>query len=175
MVVLSAQVTDEAVNRLAGSFFGKYPSFSELGKAQPEELYPYIKSARFFRQKADRLVAIARILKTKPIPDTMEGLLELPGISRKSANVILRESGLPPEGVIVDLHVLRVAPRLGIAEGTNPEKIERQLMEKVAKKDWGEIGMALSFLGREICRPTNPNCSACCMNIVCAYYAKSKK
>jgi endonuclease III len=93
----------------------------------------------------------------------------LPGIGRKSANVILRESGKPAEGVIVDLHVVRVAPRLGIATGADPKKIEKQIMEVLPQKEW-DAGMAMSFLGREICRPTNPKCEICVMNTVCEYY-----
>jgi endonuclease-3 len=106
--------------------------------------------------------------KDANIPGTLEGLTALPGIGRKSANVILRESGKPAEGVIVDLHVVRVAPRLGIASGTDPKKIEKQIMETLPLKEW-DAGMAMSFLGREICRP-QPKCEICLMNTVCAYY-----
>ena len=90
------------------------------------------------------------------------------GIGRKSANVILREAGQPAEGVMVDLHVVRVAPRLGIATGTDGNKIEKQLMEVLPQKQW-DAGMAMSFLGREICRP-KPKCEVCLMNTVCAFY-----
>ena len=100
----------------------------------------------------------------------MEELIELPGIGRKSANVIMREAGVKAEGVIVDLHVLRVAPRLGIAAGTDPKKIEKQIMEQIPEKDWGQIGMAISFLGRETCRPTNPKCNECVVAKSCAYF-----
>jgi len=103
----------------------------------------------------------------------MEELTALPGIGRKSANVIMRESDIPAEGVIVDLHVVRVAPRLGIASGTDPKKIEKQIMDEIPSNDWGEIGMAMSFLGREICRPTNPKCLECPMNTVCEYYKEN--
>ena len=112
----------------------------------------------------------ATLKEDRNIPTTLEGLTALPGIGRKSANVILRETGMPAEGVMVDLHVLRVAPRLGIATGTDPKKMEKQMMEQVEQKDWGEVGMAISFLGRETCRPTNPKHSECVMNTVCAYY-----
>lgn len=175
-VVLSAQDSDKHINSLAPAFFKEFPSMKALAKAKPQQLHKLIGSVRNFANKSKWLLETAQTVgKDENIPTTLEGLRELPGIGRKSANVILRESGLPAEGVIVDLHVLRVAPRLGIAEGTNPEKIEKQLMEKVPKKDWGDIGMAMSFLGREICRPTNPNCSACSMNKACAYYASMKK
>jgi len=92
----------------------------------------------------------------------------LPGVGRKSANVILREAGKAPEGVIVDLHVVRVAPRLGIATGADPKKIEKQIMEALPQKEW-DAGMAMSFLGREICRP-KPKCELCLMRPVCQYY-----
>jgi endonuclease-3 len=96
----------------------------------------------------------------------------LPGIGRKSANVIMREAGAAPEGVMVDLHVVRVAPRLGIASGTDATKIEKQLMQILPKKDW-DAGMAMSFLGREICRP-KPKCEICLMRPVCTYYQTNK-
>lgn len=175
MVLLSAQVTDEAVNRLAKSLFDRFPSFQELARAGPEELYPYIKSARFFRQKAERLVSIAKILTKKSMPETMDGLLELPGISRKSANVILRELGSEAEGIIVDLHVLRVAPRLGMTKEEKAEKVEQDLMAAVPQEYWSDTGMAISWLGREICRPTDPKCKECVMNKWCAYYKGLKK
>ena len=86
----------------------------------------------------------------------------------------MRESGIKPEGVIVDLHVVRVAPRLGIAKGDDPKKIEQQIMEVIPQKDWG-VGMDISFLGREICRPTNPNHEECVMKSVCEHYLSQKK
>lgn len=113
------------------------------------------------------------VKKDSNIPLTLEKLTELPGIGRKSANVILRESGKEPEGVIVDLHVVRVAPRLGIATGTDPKKIEKQIMEALPQKEW-DAGMAMSFLGREICRPT-PKCEMCLMRKVCQYYENNIK
>ena len=108
------------------------------------------------------------VKEDKNIPLTIEGLTALPGIGRKSANVILREAGKEPAGVIVDLHVVRVAPRLGIATGEDPKKIEKQIMETLPQKDW-DAGMAMSFLGREICRP-QPKCEICLMRPVCQYY-----
>ena len=119
-------------------------------------------------------MTLAQTLKEdKNIPLTMDGLTALTGIGRKSANVIMRESGKKAEGVIVDLHVVRVAPRLGIVTGTDPKKIEKQIMEAIPQKDWG-VGMDISFLGREICRPTNPKCDECPMNKICAYYKSQK-
>ena len=175
MVVLSAQTTDVMVNKLAPELFKQFPSIKHLAAAIPEELFPFIKSVRGFRKKADWLVRIARALgDTKNIPLVIEELTELPGIGRKSANVIIREAGGTPQGIIVDLHVLRVVPRLGITEETTPEKVEKALMILIPKKYWNDAGMSFSHLGRELCRPTNPNCVECVMNTVCEYCKDNK-
>ncbi len=175
MVVLSAQTTDALVNNIVPDFFKAFPKMEILSKAKPEDLYKYINKVRSFRQKAEWLINITQqIKKDKNIPLTMEELTALPGIGRKSANVIMRESGVNLEGVIVDLHVLRVAPRLGIAKGDDPKKIEQQIMEVIPQKDW-DVGMAISFLGRETCRPTDPKHGECVMNSVCEYYREIKK
>ncbi|MDQ3683899.1 MAG: hypothetical protein M3352_12635 [Bacteroidota bacterium] len=123
------------------------------------------------RNKSKWLSAIAKqIKKDKNIPLTMEELTALPGIGRKSANVIMREAGVKAEGVMVDLHVVRVAQRLGIATSADPKKIEQQIMEVIPQSDWGETGMAISFLGRETCRPSHPQHEECVMSSVCEYY-----
>ncbi|MGD1043759.1 MAG: endonuclease III [Bacteroidota bacterium] len=170
MVVLSAQTTDALVNKLAPELFKHFPSMKHLAAALPEELFPFIKSVRGFRKKADWLVRIAQVLgDEKKIPLTQKELTELPSIGRKSANVIIREAGGAPQGIIVDLHVLRVVPRLGITAENKPEKIERALMELIPQKYWNAAGMSFSHLGRELCRPTKPNCAECVMNSVCGY------
>ncbi|MEJ8844524.1 endonuclease III [Lacibacter sp. H375] len=169
MVVLSAQDSDRNINSLAPKLFEAYPNMQALTKATEETLFPFISKVRNFGNKAKWLTGIAsKIKKNTNIPETIDELVELPGIGRKSACVILRESGKPAEGVIVDLHVVRVAPRLVIATGTDPKKIEKQIMEVLPQKDW-DAGMAMSFLGREICRP-KPNCEKCLMTKVCEYY-----
>ena len=170
MVVLSAQDSDRNINKVAIEFFTAFPDMKTLSKATPEILLKYISGVRNFGNKAKWLCEIAQKIKDdKNIPLALDELTALPGIGRKSANVILRESGKEPEGVMVDLHVVRVAPRLGIASGADPKKIEKQIMETLPKSEW-DAGMAMSFLGREICRPTNPKCEICVMNPVCAYY-----
>lgn len=171
MVILSAQDSDKHINELAPALFEAYPSMNSLVKATSDDLYPYINTVRNFGHKSEWLMKLAQIIGDDDnIPSTQAELTALPGIGRKSANVIIRESGAEAEGVIVDLHVLRVAPRIGIASGTQPEKIEKQIMAIVPSERWNDIGMALSFLGREICRPTNPKCDICIMNKVCNYY-----
>jgi len=171
MVILSAQDSDRNINKIAPEFFNAFPDMKSLAQANAEMLYPFVSKVRNFGNKTKWLLEIATTLKAdKNIPKTMEELTALPGIGRKSANVIMRETGVPAAGIIVDLHVVRVAPRIGIATGTDPKKIEKQLMDKLDPKDWGEVGMAISFLGREICRPTNPKCTECVMKIVCTFY-----
>ena len=169
MVVLSARDSDKNINSVAPKLFESYPDMKALSTATEETLFPLISKVRNFANKAQWLMEIAKTIKTdKNIPQTHEALTALKGIGSKSANVILRESGKPAEGVIVDLHVVRVAPRLGIATGTDPKKIEKQIMETLPRKDW-DAGMAMSFHGREICRP-QPKCEICFMRPVCLYY-----
>ena len=176
MVILSAQITDKLVNEIGIELFKAFPTLESLGRATVEDLRPFIGKVRSFFKKAAWLIHNAQKLKEeKNIPLTMAELVKLPGIGRKSANVILRESGVKAVGIVVDLHVLRVAPRLGIGKADDPKNLEKQLMKNVPEKDWGEFGMAVSFLGREICRPTDPLCEKCMMNTVCEYYARIKK
>lgn len=174
LVVLSAQSSDEHINALAPALFAAVPDMGALAKMEAEHLFPYIKGVRNFAHKARWLVGIAQeVKKDSAIPLTLEGLTALPGIGRKSANVILREAGRPAEGIVVDLHVVRVAQRLGIARSDDPKKIEEQLMKVLPVKEW-DAGMAMSFLGREICHP-KPDCPVCLMKRVCAYYKKNVK
>ncbi len=173
MVVLSAQDSDKHINSLAPELFKAFPDMEALSKATPEMLFKYVGKVRNFGNKAKWLTAIAdQIKKDKNIPVTMEALVALPGIGRKSANVIMREAGVKAEGVMVDLHVVRVAQRLGIATSANPKKIEQQIMEVIPQSDWRETGMAISFLGRETCRPSHPEHEECVMSSVCKYYKK---
>jgi len=169
MVILSAQSTDAIVNQLAADLFKAFPNMQSLSNATLETLTPLISKARNFNNKGKWLMAIAKeVKKDSNIPLSLEQLTKFPGIGRKSANVILRYAKVTAEGVIVDIHVLRVAPRLGIATGDDATKMEKQIMAVLPQKEW-DAGMAMSFLGREICRPT-PQCEKCLMNKVCAYY-----
>lgn len=171
MVILAAQDSDAHINKVAPDLFKAFPDLKSLARATEDTLHSLLSQVRNFGNKTKWLMKLASELKEdKNIPLTMDELTALPGIGRKSANVIMRESGVKAEGVIVDLHVVRVAPRLGIATGEDPKKIEKQIMEVIDPKDWGEAGMAISFLGRETCRPSNPKHSECLMKDVCAYY-----
>jgi endonuclease-3 len=175
MVVLSAQDSDANINKIAPPLFERYPNLEELATATLESLYPLVSKVRNFNTKSRWLIEIAQTLKTdNNIPTTLPELTALKGIGRKSANVIMREMNVPAEGIIADLHVIRVAPRIGvIQESKDGNKVEKQLMEVLPKNIWGEIGMALSFLGRETCRPTNPKCSNCPIQNDCQYPLKT--
>ncbi|HEY4619173.1 MAG TPA: endonuclease III [Flavobacterium sp.] len=173
MVVLSAQDSDAHINKIAPALFDAYPNMESLSVSNIEALIPYISTVRNFGNKAKWLLEIAKTLKKdENIPLTMDGLVALKGIGRKSANVIMREAKVPAEGIIADLHVIRVAPRIGlITETKDGIKAEKQLMQVLPKEIWGEIGMAISFLGREICRP-QPKCPECPINSICKYYSE---
>lgn len=177
LVVLSAQTTDNLINKIAPAFFTAYPTLNALSHATEADLQQYIGSVRSWGNKSKWLIKLAQTIgDDENIPRTMDQLTKLPGLGRKSANVIIRESGDTAEGVIVDLHVLRVAPRLGIAaeeDAAKPEKVEKQIMAAVSKEYWNAAGMSFSFLGREICRPTNPKCDICPMNTVCQFFQGS--
>ena len=172
MVILSAQDSDANINAVAPALFEIYPDMERLSVTNREVLLPNISTVRNFVTKANWLIEIAQIIgKNENIPLTMNALTALKGIGRKSANVIMRETNQPAEGIIADLHVIRVAPRIGlISETKDGNKVEKQLMQVLPKSIWGEIGMAISFLGREICRP-KPKCDLCPINNFCAYYA----
>lgn len=171
MVLLSAQDSDANINKIAATLFKAYPNMKSLSVTNLEVLLPHISKVRNFEIKGNWLLEIAQtIKKDENIPLKMEHLTALKGIGRKSANVIMRERKIPVEGIIADLHVIRVAPRIGIInESKDGNKVEKQLMQVLPKEIWAEIGMALSFLGREICRP-EPNCKECPINGICGFY-----
>lgn len=172
MVILSAQDSDANINKIAPALFEKYPTLNSLSKTDPETFIPYISKVRNYPTKAQWLLEIAKIIQNdENIPLNMKELTALKGIGRKSANVILRETNKPAEGIIADLHVIRVAPRIGIIkEAKDGIKVEKDLMQVLPKNIWSEIGMAISFLGRETCRP-KPKCEECLLADVCLYYA----
>ena len=176
MVILSSRSTDVFINKVAPELFKAYPTMKELANAGPEDLFPFVHGITNFRHKSGWLVSIAKAVKDdEHIPTTMEELTNLPGIGRKSANVIIGESGGKAEGVIVDLHVARVAPRLGITKSDSPDKIEKDIMESIAPKYWHAAWMGMTFLGREVCRPKSPRCPECVVNKVCEYFRKGQR
>ena len=175
MVILSAQDSDANINKIAPSLFEIYPNMKSLALSKVDDLTSHINKVRNFSTKAKWIIEIAQKLKEDSnIPLTMANLIALKGIGRKSANVIMRETNSSIEGIITDLHVIRVVPRIGLTSETKDgNKIEKELMQVFPKSIWGEIGMAISFLGREICRPTNPKCPECVIQNQCQYKLKT--
>jgi endonuclease-3 len=177
MVILSARDSDANINKIAPHFFETFPSLESLVGINLETILPFISKVTNYNSKASWILEIAQTLKKDSnIPIKMDELITLKGIGRKSANVIQRETNTSAEGIIADLHVIRVAPRIGIIKETKDGiKAEKQLMEALPKEIWGEIGMAISFLGRETCRPTNPKCAQCPIQNDCQYPLKPFK
>lgn len=171
MVVLSAQDSDANINKIAPSLFEKFPNMESLSQSNIDGLSSYITKVRNYPTKASWIIDIAqKIKKDKNIPKNLKDLTALKGIGRKSANVILRELNMPAEGIISDLHVIRVSPKIGLTSNSKDgNKIEKELMQVLPQNIWGEIGMSISFLGREICRPT-PKCGICPIKEHCNYY-----
>ncbi|GGA88577.1 endonuclease III [Flavobacterium palustre] len=170
MVVLSAQDSDENINKIAPNFFLKFPKMENLVQSNLNEIIPHIHSVKYYENKAEWILNIAKTIKNEEnIPLTMKSLTAIKGIGRKSANVIMKEANIALEGIMTDLHVIMVAPRIGIINPIQDGlKAEKQLMAVLPKEIWNEIGMAISFLGREICRP-KPKCTKCPINSCCKY------
>lgn len=173
MVLLSAQDSDANINAISLPFFERYKNITELSSGTNADIIPYLVTVKNYVNKTNWIVELAKTLKTDDnIPTNLVELTAIKGIGRKSANVIIREINKKAEGIIVDLHVIRVAPRIGLTvQLEDGNKIEKQLMDKLPYEMWNEIGMAFSFLGREICRPTNPQCSECPVNTICKYHS----
>ena len=169
--ILSAQSTDAGVNRVTPAVFKRYPNATALARAAPEELEPMIHSTGFFRAKAKSLIGMARgVVESHrgEIPKTLEALVELPGVGRKTANVVLGHAlGVP--GLPVDRHVLRVSNRLGIASSEDPVEVEQQLAKRLPPADWVKLSDTLILHGRRICKP-KPLCEQCAVRDDCQYY-----
>ena len=170
MVILSAQDSDAHINKLAPDLFHAFPDMEALATASSADLEKYVGKVRNSAAKIGWIQEIAsQLLKDENIPKNMKDLTALKGVGRKSANVILRESGQKAEGIMVDLHVLRVVDRLGISHAKTGEKMEKDMMAVITPAMWAEVGMAISFLGRETCRPTNPKHNECVVSKCCEY------
>jgi endonuclease-3 len=170
--MLSAQSTDQRVNMVTPALFKKYPDAKTLAKATAAELEPQIHSTGFFRQKSKSLVGMAQTLVAEhhgDVPADMDALTRLPGVGRKTANVVLGHAlGVP--GLPVDRHVLRVSNRIGIAEGDDPVKVEEQLCAAMPKARWTRTSDTLILHGRRVCKP-KPLCDTCAVQNGCDYYA----
>lgn len=168
--ILSAQSTDRMVNTVTPALFRRYPDPAALAAADPGELEEMIHSTGFFRQKARSLLGMARMVVDDfggQIPRTMEEMVRLPGVARKTANVVLGSAYRIPTGVVVDTHVKRVAGRLGLTRQTDPVKIEVDLMAVVPRERWIDVGHQIIWHGRRICHAKKPECDACPLAPVC--------
>jgi len=168
--ILSAQCTDRRVNTVTEALFKKYRKVEDYANADPEELEKDIRSTGFYRNKAKNIKKCCQILVDKfdsQVPRTMEEMLSLPGVARKTANIVLSNAYDVIEGIAVDTHVRRLARRLGLTQHENPNKIEDDLMKIVPKNYWKRITDLLIFHGRRICVARNPKCGICILNKFC--------
>jgi len=168
--ILSAQATDEQINAITPKLFQKYKTAKDYANADLTELEQDIKSSGFYHNKAKNLKNSAKLLVEKynsQVPKTMEELVELPGVARKTANIVLFNAYGVIAGVAVDTHVRRLAQRLGLTENTNQDKIEKDLMNIVPKDKWMRITDLLIFHGRRVCDARKPRCDACVLNKIC--------
>lgn len=168
--ILSAQCTDERVNIVTADLFRKYRSPQELANADQHELEKDIHSTGFFRNKAKNIKAASRRIIDVyggKVPQTMEDLLTLGGVARKTANVVLGNAFGIASGIVVDTHVSRLSQRLGLTTQTTPEKIEKDLTKLVPKRDWVMFSHWLIFHGRRICNARKPKCDQCCLADQC--------
>ena len=168
--IMAAMCTDKLVNKVTPAFFQRFPTPKNLAEADIEEIKTYIKSVNFFNNKAKSLSGMARKLVSDfngQVPRTMQELLTLPGIARKSSNVILNEAYDLAEGFVVDTHITRVSNRLGLTTQKNPVKIEQDLMKAFDKKDWRHLSSAMVLHCRYTCIARKPKCAECVLNKIC--------
>ncbi len=169
-VVLSAQTTDVAVNKVTPKLYERFPDARALAAVEPKEVEPYVASLGFFRMKSKALVGLARAIVDKhggEVPRSMDELVELPGVGRKTANVVLGVMWNEPDGVVVDTHVMRISQRLGWTKNTDAEKIERDLCAILPREEWDHASHVLIFHGRRVCFARKPNCEGCSVSDVC--------
>ncbi len=174
-VILSAQCTDERVNKVTPDLFKRYPKVKDFAESNIEELEKLIYSTGFYKNKAKNIKAAAIMICAdfnEKVPNNMEDLLKLPGVARKTANVILSAGFGKNEGIVVDTHVCRLSGRLGwvdmeLSKKKKAVKIENKLMKIIPKKDWGKIAYLLILHGRKICVARKPKCKICPLNKIC--------
>jgi endonuclease-3 len=173
--ILSAQCTDKQVNKVAQTLFKQLKTPNDFAKAPTEALETLIHSTGFFRNKAKNIIACSKTLIDQYksiVPDTMDELVKLPGVGRKTANVVLGAAFNTP-GIVVDTHVGRIAGRLGLTKSKDPVKIEFDLMKIVPENDWSDFSLRLVYFGREMCKARKPTCSSCPIFNLCPFPDKT--
>ncbi len=174
--MMAAQSTDKQVNKITETLFQEYPDAAAFARLSPEELEEKIKRVGLYRSKARNIIATAqKILKdfNGEVPRTREELMQLPGVGRKTANVVL-SVGFDQDAIAVDTHVFRVANRIGLAQANDPLKTEEQLMQTIPQEKWSAAHHWLIWHGRKICRAQNPRCEVCPINEYCEFYQKHR-
>jgi endonuclease-3 len=173
--ILSAQCTDERVNMVTPQLFARFPDAASLARAEAPEVEEIIRSTGFFRAKTRSIVGLAQGLVERhggEVPRSMAYLVKLPGIGRKTANVVLGHAFDVNEGIAVDTHVLRVAGRLGLVEGNDPLKVEAQLMDLIPRERWTRTTDLIIFHGRKVCDARRPLCGTCPLFTLCAWESR---
>ncbi len=168
--ILSAQCTDKRVNEVTKTLFKKYKTPKDFASAKPSELEQQIRSTGFFHQKTRWIQAASSKILNEfkgQVPRTMEELLTLPGVARKTANVVLGTAFKTASGIVVDTHVKRLAKRMGLTKNTDPVKVEQDLVRIISQQDWIWFSHALITHGRQICKAINPACETCPINSLC--------
>lgn len=176
--VLSAQSTDVGVNKATPALFARWPDARALAGASIEDVERAIATLGMYRQKAKRIVELSKLLVERhggEVPDRLDDLVKLPGVGRKTANVVLGVWWGRPEGVVVDTHVQRITQRLGWTKHDDPESIEQDLMKKVPREDWDAVAHVLIFHGRRICNAQRPECARCPVNDACPCAFRAEK
>ena len=171
-VRLSAQCTDKRVNEIAPALFARFPTLDCFAEATPEEVEPYVRSCGFFRQKARDIVAACQALRDRfggRVPDSMDALLTIPGVGRKTANLLLGDLYGQP-AVVCDTHCIRIANRLGLAKGKEPEKVERQLRAILPPEESSAFCHRIVLFGRDVCTARSPHCADCPLRPFCAEF-----
>ncbi|MBE0417081.1 MAG: endonuclease III [Coriobacteriia bacterium] len=169
-VILSAQTTDAGVNKVTPILFERFPEPGDLAGADPAEVEEIVRPTGFFRNKTKSIIGAARMIVTEyggEVPDTMEGLISLPGVARKTANIVISNAFGKVEGIAVDTHVFRLAHRLGLSGEKDPDKIERDLMEVFPREEWFHVNYRFIDHGRAICTAKRPACGICKLNDIC--------
>lgn len=178
-VILSAQCTDERVNKVTPALFEAFPTLATLAEATPELVYPYIKSVSYPNNKSKHLVGMAQRVRDDfggRIPQALDDLVKLPGVGRKTAQVVASVAFDDDESLPVDTHIFRVANRIGlVADANTPLKVERGLKAVIPRAEWGEAHHLLILHGRYTCLARKPNCEACPLPLVCLYYKRLQK
>ncbi|BCS91361.1 MAG: endonuclease III [Candidatus Micrarchaeota archaeon] len=174
--ILSVQSQDATVNKVTPELFKRFKSPEDMAKARYEDLYPYINKIGLYKTKAKNLVESSKIIVSKygsKIPSTLNELMELPGVGRKVANVILSEGFGINEGMAIDTHCITVSNRLGLVRTSNPLKIEKELTSITPKEEWNNISNLFIALGRDTCKKRKPECYRCVLNDICLYKHKN--